>query len=321
MATTPSPLNDNSNRDGTDGWCIPMTRATNDWAASVPFARKFGRAPLTPHHPDALINDVIYDRMVDPNWSVLQRTFVDKETAKAEAQRRFPTLHVPETLSVMPVETLTSPEELFDRLHPYIDTDAVAKPTHASGGVVFLRDLVDPVALRGLYDLASIDYAAILREMQYWRLPRKIIVETLIPAHRSGPPDDYKFHCIHGEPLLCQIDHGRFEHPWSRLFHVPQFDAMDESDGLTAPNGFAMATRDRLDTMIAAARALSAPFEFVRIDLYDGRDGIYFGELTFTPAASLGIAPSSAGVHRETATHHIYSRTLMDALRKAWKAI
>ena len=130
MATTPSPLNDNSNRDGTDGWCIPMTRATNDWAASVPFARKFGRAPLTPHHPDALINDVIYDRMVDPNWSVLQRTFVDKETAKAEAQRRFPTLHVPETLAVMPVETLTSPEELFDRLHPYIDTDAVAKPTH-----------------------------------------------------------------------------------------------------------------------------------------------------------------------------------------------
>ncbi|GAA3268531.1 hypothetical protein GCM10020258_39990 [Sphingomonas yabuuchiae] len=31
------------------------------------------------------------------------------------------------------------------------------------------------------------------------------------------------------------------------------------------------------------AEALSAPFPFVRVDLYDGDDGIYFGELTFTP--------------------------------------
>ncbi len=297
-----------------------MTWATSHRVASLPFARKFGRAPLPPHHPNALINDVIHDRMIDPNWSALQRTFVDKETAKAEAQRRFLTLRIPKTLAVMPVETLTSPEQLFDRLRPYAGTYAVAKPTHASGGVVFLRDLVDPAPLRELYDLASIDYAAILREMQYWRLPRKIIVEMLIPAHRSGPPDDYKFHCIHGEPLLCQIDHGRFEQPWSRLFRVPQFDAMDESGGLTASNGFAMATRDRLDMMTATARALLAPFEFVRVDLYDGRDGIYFGELTFTLAASLGIAPSGAGVHRETATHHIYSRPLIDALRRAWEA-
>ena len=291
-----------------------MTRAANHRVAPVPFERKFGRAPLPPRHPDALINDVIYDRMIDPNWSASQRAFVDKQRAKAEAQRRFPALHVPETLAVMPVETLISPERLFDRLRPHIGTHAVAKPTHASGGVVFLRDLVDPASLRDLYDLASIDYAAILREMQYWRLPRKIIVETLIPAHRPGPPDDYKFHCIHGEPLLCQIDHGRFGHPWSRLFRVPQFDPMDENDGLTAPKGFAMATRNRLDMMIAAARALSAPFAFVRVDLYDGRDGVYFGELTFTPAASLGIAPSSAGVCRISPTHRMYSRILTDAL-------
>ncbi|MDR6146375.1 hypothetical protein QE363_002168 [Sphingomonas sp. SORGH_AS870] len=313
-------MSDKPNGDAGDDGHGLMTRAANHRLASVPFERKFGRPPLPPHHPDARINDVIYDRMIDPHWSAQERAFVDKQTAKVEAQRRCPDLHIPETLAVIRVETLASPEDLFDRLRPFIGTDALAKPTHASGGVTFLRDLADPAALRDLYDLASMDYASILREMQYWRLPRKIIVETMIPTHVAGPPDDYKFHCIHGEPLLCQIDHGRFGQPWSRLFRVPHFDPMDEGDGLSAPDGFARAAKDRLERMIAAARALSAPFAFVRVDLYDGRDGIYFGELTFTPAASLGIAPSSAGVHRETATHRIYSRILMDALRRAKQA-
>ena len=66
--------------------------------------------------------------------------------------------------------------------------------------------------------------------------------------------------------------------------------------------------------MVAAARALSAPFAFVRVDLYDGTDGVYFGELTFTPAAALGIAPSSAGDHQVGDTHRVYSRIMMDAL-------
>ena len=66
--------------------------------------------------------------------------------------------------------------------------------------------------------------------------------------------------------------------------------------------------------MIDAARALSAPFDFVRVDLYDGADGIYFGELTFTPAAALGIAPAAAGVDRVNPTHRRYSDTLMQAL-------
>lgn len=295
----------------------PMTRAGNHRIAGPHFARKFGRWPLPPGHADALINDVIFDRMIDPDWSPLQRRFVDKETAKVEAQRRFPAVLVPETLLVIPVETLRSVDHLFEMLRPFIGTDAIAKPTHASGGTVFLRDLARPAGLNTLYELALRDYASILREMQYWGLERKIIVEAMVPTRSMAPPDDCKFHCIHGEPLLCQIDHGRFGHAWSRLFRVPDFAPMHEGDGLKPPAGFTPAASDRLATMVAIARALAAPFAFVRVDLYDGRDGVYFGELTFTPAASLGIAPSAAGVHEESETHRIYSRTLMDALSQA----
>ena len=65
--------------------------------------------------------------------------------------------------------------------------------------------------------------------------------------------------------------------------------------------------------MTEAAHALSKPFEFVRVDLYDGSEGIFFGELTFSPAAALGIAPSALGDHAVNPTHLAYSAALMSA--------
>ncbi len=294
----------------------PMERGFNHLIAGGHFERKFGRWPLPPNDAAATINDLIFARMINPNWSALQRTFVDKGTAKAMATRSCPALRVPETLAVIPMAGVRSVDRLHELLRPFIGTPAIAKPTHASGSPVFLRNVTSPADLAAMHQLASIDYALVMREMQYWNLPRQIIVETLVPAHNSAPPDDYKFHCIHGEPLLCQVDHARFGTAWSRLFQVPGFEPMDADDGFTTPEDYWLPDAGRLAEMTAAARALAAPFDFVRVDLYDGADGIYFGELTFTPAASLGIAPSSAGCHRETPTHREYSRTLMRAFRR-----
>ncbi|MET0268856.1 MAG: ATP-grasp fold amidoligase family protein [Sphingomonas sp.] len=294
----------------------PMTRAFNHLIAGAYFHRRFERWPLPVQDPEATINDVIFSRMIDSRWSTLERGFVDKETAKHAARRLAPDLRVPETLAVFPMEAVRSVEHLFAMLHPFAGTDAIAKPAHASGGVTFLRDLAKPVDVYGLHQLASVDYATILREMQYHGLPRKIIVERMVPDG-DVPLDDYKFHCIRGEPLVCQVDHDRFGAAWSRLLHAADFAPMDADDGLVPPDGFRLPAPDRLAAMLSAARALAAPFEFVRVDLYDGADGVYFGELTFTPAASLGIAPSSAGDHRENATHRRYSRIMMDALRAA----
>lgn len=314
ICTTLPRLGDVATATGQDRTPAPMTRAFNHYVAGVHFARKFRRWPLPAHDPRSLVNDVIFDRMIDPDWSALHRAFVDKETAKREAQRLFPEIRVPETLLVIPMETVASADDLFEMLRPFVGTDAIAKPAHASGAITFLRGVTGASDLRLLYQLASADYASILREMQYWNLPRKIIVEARIPTATAAPPDDYKFHCVRGVPLLCQVDHGRFGQTWNRLFGLPGFAPMHDEDGLQAPPGFAQAPPERRKAMIAAARALSAPFEFVRVDLYNGQDGVYFGELTFTPAASLGIAPSAAGDHQESETHRVYSRIMMTAL-------
>jgi hypothetical protein len=48
------------------------------------------------------------------------------------------------------------------------------------------------------------------------------------------------------------------------------------------------------DRMLAVVDLLSAPFDYVRIDLYEHAGEVYFGEFTFTPSAGTVIASSSA---------------------------
>lgn len=298
-----------------DGMPPPMTTySDNDLAAGAKFARRFGRWPLPPHHPDALINDVIFERMIDPAWTDIERAMVDKATAKAQAARLSPTLRIPDTLGIIPIAGVPSKEALFAALQPFIGKAAIAKPTHASGAVVRLDQLKSPQQVADLFDLASIDYATVLREMQYHGLARQVIVESLVPTTGGRAPDDYKFHCVDGVPIVCQVDHDRFGEPFSRLLTIPDFAPFDAADGLAWPTSYQLPRPDRIAAMIEYARALSRPFRFVRVDLYDGSDGVFFGEWTFSPAASLGIAPAAAGDHAVNATHLAYSRAMMSAL-------
>ena len=44
---------------------------------------------------------------------------------------------------------------------------------------------------------------------------------------------------------------------------------------------------DTFDALCSVAKELAAPFDFVRVDLYDVGGTPYFGEFTFTPGAGL----------------------------------
>ncbi len=293
-----------------------MTRTSNYLYAAASFERMFGRYPLPTDDAAATVNDLIFNRMIDPKWSAFERTFVDKETAKLQAKRLFPDLRIPETLLVIPMEDVRSVAQLYALIQPFAGTNTIAKPTHASGATVFMRDVGSATDLQHLYQMAIVDYSLNLREMQYWQLPKKIIVEALVPTDTGLLPDDYKFHCVYGRPLVYQVDHDRFGARWSRMFRVPGSEPMDDQDGLVTAETYTKAAPERIKAMVSAAQALSASFEYVRVDLYNGSDGVYFGEVTFTPAASLGVAPSSSGAQHPSLTHQIYSRTIMDAVKR-----
>lgn len=98
----------------------PVTRDSNRLIAGEHFNARFGRWPVDSDDPAATVNDLIFNRMIDPSWSAYERAFVDKETAKTEALALCPTLRVPQTLLVVSTDEAASVDGLFERLKPLV---------------------------------------------------------------------------------------------------------------------------------------------------------------------------------------------------------
>lgn len=89
--------------------------------------------------------------------------------------------------------------------------------------------------------------------------------------------------CCKGEPvcvLMCkERESGTkkyvFDMDWN---YRPDYmtKPLEDDDTIEKPVNF--------NRMKEYARALSRDFEFVRVDLYDAGEKVYFGELTFSPA-------------------------------------
>lgn len=161
------------------------------------------------------------------------------------------------------------------------------KTNHDQAGVLLCPDAdrFDWGAARAkMADHLARNYYEPFREMQYRGISPRVYAETLLrPKAGQAVVPDYKFFCFHGTPELIQVDMNRFN-DHVRAFVTPDWDNLDiEYDD---PIGRAGADRpDQLNHMLELARTLSQPFSFVRVDLYEAADRVYFGELTFTPGA------------------------------------
>ena len=121
-------------------------------------------------------------------------------------------------------------------------------------------------------------------EVQYKPIPKKIIVEEYLKPEHGVQPDDYKLYCFNGEPKFILLCTGReFGRPKFYFFDEGWNLARINRDSKAAPEGFTYPRPECLDSLMEAARTLSAPFKFVRADFYVVGGKVYFGELTFTP--------------------------------------
>lgn len=132
-------------------------------------------------------------------------------------------------------------------------------------------------------------------EPHYRKLPHRVYCESCIG--KPGQLVDYKIHCLNGEPsfiLACNArasEEGEvssvamylYDTEWSKI------DALQTYRG-HGPGRGSIAKPKKLAEMLDIARKLSSGFDFVRVDLYETDDRIWFGELTFTPAN--GVFPS-----------------------------
>lgn len=128
------------------------------------------------------------------------------------------------------------------------------------------------------------DYGRACLEPHYKLIPHRVYAEELLI--QSGGLVDYKIHCFNGEPgfiLVCSDRESElklylFDTEWNAL---PGLVQMIGTRAIPAP--------EKLGEMLEVARALTADFDFARVDLYEVDGRVYFGEMTFSPAA--GVFP------------------------------
>ena len=159
----------------------------------------------------------------------------------------------------------------------------ILKAAHGSGMNLIVRDGErSEEELRALIrGWQQTDFSRSLRERQYEKIPRRVAVEELLLNDEGETPADYKFFTFHGRAKMIQVDSTRFRHHERNLF-TPEWREL--AVRLTFPRPAKVPDRpETLDEMISVAETLAAPFGFARVDLYQHRGRVYFGEITHTP--------------------------------------
>jgi hypothetical protein len=163
----------------------------------------------------------------------------------------------------------------------------VLKCTHGSGTNIICRDKnkLDRVqAVKDLNRWLKKNYFWAGREWCYKNIRPRIICEQYLDAGNGMTPDDYKFMCFNGEPRIIQLHHDRFgKHTltyyttdWERT----DIKRIDEDTALVSAE-----KPQNLSEMLGIARRLSRDMYYARIDLYDMKGRIYFGEITLYPTS------------------------------------
>lgn len=255
-----------------------------NYALALPhFWRGNKRVPRSFSDPRATLNDIIFHRMIRNSWSVLHQSCVDKEYAKILAQAKAPCVKIAKVEAVLRLHKTTTPADVAAWLKPFLGRKLVVKPTHSFGAILYLDEPIDEAQLRRFVRFSKKSFFPLTREAQYNGLEKKLIIEQNV-ASTTGLTD-YKFSCADGHILHGRMDVDRCMPSHRRaLFTVPDFNiipvccgGVERLETIVKPPHFA--------DMIEIASQLSRGFDFVRVDLYDTDEGVYFGEFTFTPAA------------------------------------
>ncbi len=121
-------------------------------------------------------------------------------------------------------------------------------------------------------------------EWAYKNIEPKIICEKFI-EEKNHDLCDYKFYCFHGEPKFIRTFRNRGDHTQKNSYTL---DWKPLNLSIEKPNSNTSTPKPKkLEAMILIAKILSKDFPFVRVDLYEVENQIFFGELTFYPGAGL----------------------------------
>jgi hypothetical protein len=151
-------------------------------------------------------------------------------------------------------------------------------------------------------DKANVDWAEIVKKLQRWmrysyhssyrewaykEIVPRILIEELLQDESGILPKDCKFHVFNGKVRLIQVHYDRYGTHRTNLYD-------EHFRPLNVEYQWKRATEYKkppklLQPLTAIAETLAAGFPYARIDLYEHRERIYFGEITHYPGAGLGL--------------------------------
>lgn len=118
-------------------------------------------------------------------------------------------------------------------------------------------------------------------ELHYYDIKPTVYAEQFLSF-----TEEYQFLCFNGIPKFCQVISNRFDKKLcSNNFYDMNFNFVDICN-LNFPNNpqHRDSKPQKFEDLKQLAKTLSAPFKFVRVDLYLINDSqIYLSEMTFTP--------------------------------------
>lgn len=170
----------------------------------------------------------------------------------------------------------------FDKL----PNQFVLKCTHNSGGLVICKDkssLNIEKAKKKITRSLAFDYYYNSREWPYKNVKPRIIAEKYMENADGSAINDYKILCFDGNVDNIMVCVGRFEKSgvryhyfdkeWNYLPYCPYEGINGENVNIAPP--------EKLNEMLEIAEKLSKGIPQLRVDLYEIKGQVYFGELTF----------------------------------------
>lgn len=125
-------------------------------------------------------------------------------------------------------------------------------------------------------------YKKVGYEWAYKNIPAGIVAEKLLKEKENRFLTDYKFVCMHGKVIYVQIvldvDGKEVQVNYNKAFEQEKFIAINREwyqGVIEKPSQF--------DNMWRLAETLAEGFPYIRIDFYQIKEQIIFGEITFYP--------------------------------------
>lgn len=149
-------------------------------------------------------------------------------------------------------------------------------------------------------DKSKIDVRSVKKQLRYWMkhkyglttaefhylaITPRIICEKIIETEDGDLPFDYKFFCFNGEPKFFYLGYDR-EHEFKKVHYDLKWNVIDiTKEKPVRPK--VVRVPKCFDEMVNYAKRISKDIPFVRVDFYDSKGKVVFGEMTFTPTAGM----------------------------------